>query len=70
MPKTTYYQGAHKKPSIYHLENQHITERIREIHRASDRCYRAPKIHYLLCREGFQVSIKKVQRLMKRAGIR
>ncbi|MGE7925712.1 DDE-type integrase/transposase/recombinase, partial [Viridibacillus arvi] len=64
LPKSTYYQAAHKKPSVYHLENQHITERIREIHRASD--YR----YYLLCKEGFQVSIKRVQRLMKRAGIR
>ncbi|MGE7920015.1 IS3 family transposase [Viridibacillus sp. NPDC093762] len=70
LPKSTYYQAAHKKPSVYHLENQLITERIREIHQASDRRYGAPKIHYLLCREGFQVSIKRVQRLMKRAGIR
>lgn len=70
LPKSTYYQAAHKKPSVYHLENQHITERIREIHQESDCRYGAPKIHYLLCREDFQVSIKRVQRLMKRAGIR
>ncbi|GEK34518.1 hypothetical protein KSI01_20510 [Kurthia sibirica] len=47
LPKSRYYQAAHIKPSVYYLENQHITERIREIHPESDCRYGAPKIHYL-----------------------
>ncbi|MGN7403249.1 IS3 family transposase [Cytobacillus praedii] len=70
LPKSTYYQAAHKMPSAYQIENEEITKRIREIHKASKGRYGAPKIHYLLRKEGFQVSIKRVQRLMKQAGVR
>ncbi|WP_435799593.1 IS3 family transposase [Peribacillus asahii] len=70
VPKSTYYQAANKKPSVYQLENEQLTERIREIHQESDGRYGAPKIHYLLCKEGLKVSIKRVQRLMRQAGIR
>lgn len=47
-----------------------ITERIIEIHQESQQRYGAPKIHYLLKQEGFQVSLKRVRRLMRKAGIR
>ncbi|WP_142108902.1 IS3 family transposase [Cytobacillus solani] len=70
LPKSTYYQAAHKMPSAYQIENEEITKRIREIHKASKGRYGAPKIHYLLRKEGFQVSIKRVQRLMKQARVR
>ena len=70
VPKSTYYQSFHKKPSIYEIENQKITERICAIHKESDGRYGAPKIHAQLQKEGVKVSIKRVQRLMKKAGIR
>jgi len=35
-----------------------------------DRRYGAPKIHIQLLKEGVKVSIKRVQLLMKKAGIR
>jgi len=47
-----------------------LTQRIITIHQESKQRYGAPKIHYLLTKEGYQVSIKRVQRLMKKAGIR
>ncbi|WP_429996100.1 IS3 family transposase [Metabacillus fastidiosus] len=70
IPKSTYYQAANKKPSVYQLENEQLTTRIRDIHRESNELYGAPKIHFLLCREGWKVSIKRIQRLMRQAGIR
>ncbi len=35
LPKSTYYQSSHKKPSTYQVENEEMMERIREIHQAS-----------------------------------
>ncbi|MGG3806420.1 IS3 family transposase [Metabacillus fastidiosus] len=70
VPKSTYYQAANKKPSVYQLENEQLTTRIRDIHRESNELYGAPKIHFLLCREGWKVSIKRIQRLVRQAGIR
>ena len=46
-----------------------LTQRITEIHTESKERYGAPKIHHLLEEEGYKVSIKRVQRLMKAAGI-
>jgi len=55
---------------VYEVENKKITERICPIHKESDGRYGAPKIHAQLLKEGLKVSIKRVQRLMKKAGIR
>ncbi len=52
------------------LKTKKITERICAIHKNSDGRYGAPKIHAQLLKEGVKVSIKRVQRLMKKAGIR
>lgn len=70
VPKSTYYQSFHKKPNVYEVENKKITERICAIHKESDGRYGALKIHAQLLKEGLKVSIKRVQRLMKKAGIR
>lgn len=70
LPKSSYYQSSKKKPSVYQRENEKIVKRILETHKDSKERYGAPKIHYLLCKEGFKVSIKRVQRLMKIHGIR
>lgn len=65
-PKSTHYHSFHKKPNVYEVENQKITERICAIHKESGGRY----IHAQLQKEGVKVSIKCVQRLMKKAGIR
>src|SRR5699024_2908 len=41
-----------------------------EIYQESKQRYGAPKIHHLLVMEGYQVSLKRVQRLMKKAYIK
>lgn|SRR5579875_1658767 len=41
-----------------------------EIHTESKQHYGAPKIHHSLQKEGYRLSLKRVQHLMKKAGIR
>src|SRR5690606_5097257 len=47
-----------------------LTEEIHRIHKESKARYGAPKIHQSLLKEGYAVSLKRVQRLMRKAGIR
>ncbi|AYK05658.1 IS3 family transposase [Brevibacillus laterosporus] len=70
LSRSTYYQFQKKEHSPRHKENQLITKRMIEIYQDSKGRYGAPKIHYLLNREGFSISQKKVQRLMIKADIR
>jgi putative transposase len=44
--------------------------RIIQIHKESKQRYGAPKIHHLLQEQGIGISLKRVQRLMRNAGIR
>lgn len=69
VPRSTYYLSLTKTVSIRDQENQRLTNRMLEIHYDSKRRYGAPKIHYLLNQEGYDVSLKRVQRLMKKASI-
>ena len=70
VPRSTYYQSLDKTISKREQENNELTEQIIEIHTASNKRYGAPKIHRKLQRKGYKVGIKRVQRLMKKAGIR
>ncbi|GGK27096.1 hypothetical protein GCM10010965_19850 [Caldalkalibacillus thermarum] len=70
IPRSTYYQRLNHKESNRERENREITQRIISIHQKSKQRCGAPKIHHLLKQEGFQVSLKRVQRLMKKSGIR
>ncbi|HLR92868.1 MAG TPA: IS3 family transposase, partial [Atopostipes sp.] len=69
VPRSSYYAAQNRTISNRVIENNELTERIIAIHTKSKQRYGAIKIHRLLIEEGFQVSIKRVQRLMKRAGI-
>src|SRR5690625_2633640 len=70
VPRSSYYQSLNKTISNRERENNELTKRIIEIHNDSNKRYGAPKIHHLLTVEGYQVSLKRVQRLMKKANIR
>lgn len=70
MPKSTYYQSFHKKPNSYHVANEELLARIRLIHKESNGRYGAPKIFASLKKQGYTGSIDRVQRIMKKAGIR
>ena len=49
---------------------RNLTEEIQQIHKDSNERYGAPKIHKKLLKKGYEVSLKRVQRMMKNAGIR
>ncbi|WP_442946280.1 IS3 family transposase [Oceanobacillus sp. MO10714A] len=70
IPKSTYYQSLNKTESNRDRENRELTEKIIEIHEASKKRYGAPKIFKILKKQGHKVSFNRVQRLMKKAGIR
>src|SRR5699024_11408604 len=50
-------------------KNKKQTKRILKNYKERKRRYGAPKIHYLLNQEGYNVSLKRVQRLMKKVDI-
>ena len=52
------------------LEDARLTERIREIHAANRRVYGSPRIHAeLRLADGVRVGRKRVERLMRAAGL-
>lgn len=68
--RSSYYQYLKKKPSKRELENNSIEKTIVEIYEASKGRYGAHKIHASLIAYGIEISIKRTQRLMKKAGIK
>lgn len=68
--RSSYYQSQHKTESKRSRENKKLTKKIIQIHQDSEGRYGAPKIHQILLEQGLQVSIKRVQRLMRKEDIR
>ena len=64
-----YYAWLGREPSARSRADAHLTARIEAIHKASQETYGAPRIHAELNDEGIQVGRKRVERLMKAAGI-
>jgi putative transposase len=65
-----YYAWRERGQSRRQQANATLCERIREVHRASDGTYGAPRIHEQLCRDGVRASKRRVARLMRAARIR
>lgn len=70
IPRSTYYQSLTKTISNRALENKKLTKKIIGIHQESKQRYGAPKIHHMLEKQGYTASVKRVQNLMKKAGIK
>lgn len=70
VPRSTYYQSFVHTESNRDRENKQLTEEIKQIHQESKGRYGAPKIHQSLLKKGLRPSLKRVQRLMKKEGIR
>jgi len=68
--RSTYYQSSQKTESKRERENKELTQQIQEIHIQSKERYGAPKIHKMLVKKGKTISLKRVQRLMKKANLR
>jgi putative transposase len=68
--RSGYYEWATRAPSRRALTDAWLTERIRAIHEARRGVYGAPRIHAdLRLAHGVRVSRKRVERLMRQAGI-
>lgn len=68
--RQAFHAWERRPPSQRALEDAFLTERIREIHRAARGVYGARRIHAeLRMGEGVRVSRKRVERLMREAGI-
>ncbi len=65
-----FYAWLERAPSRRSLDDAVLTERIRQLHAASDGIYGSPNIHADLREEGTRVGRKRVARLMRQAGLR
>jgi putative transposase len=64
-----YYARLGREPSARSIADAKLTERIRSIHKASKETYGAPRVHAELVDEGIRVGRKRIERLMKAAGL-
>jgi len=64
-----YYAWRERAPSARSIANADLTARIKAIHQASRETYGAPRIHAELIDDGVHVGRKRVERLMRTAGI-
>ena len=68
--RSGYHAWARREPSSRALEDERLTGRIREIHRENRKVYGSPRIHAeLRMADGVRVGRKRVERLMRQAGI-
>jgi putative transposase len=68
--RTSFHDSEHRAPSDRVLTDAWLTEKIKAIHEAKRRVYGAPRIHAeLAMAHGVRVSRKRVERLMRAAGI-
>jgi len=67
--RSGYYAWRERAPSIRSLADAELTVRIKAIHQASRETYGAPRVHAELADEGIQMGRKRVERLMRAAGI-
>ncbi|MCA1224415.1 IS3 family transposase [Streptomyces sp. 8L] len=68
---STYYRWrrAEKEPCEHKRRDAELTERIKKIHADSGGIYGSPLVHAALKREEAHVGRKRVERLMREAGI-
>jgi putative transposase len=71
VPSSTYYRWcqAEKKPCERRRRDAELSERIRKVHADSGGIYGSPRVHAVLRREGVHVGRKRVERLMREAGL-
>ncbi len=65
-----YYYWKGRPPSKRSSQDAALTEKIREIHRRSRQTYGSPRVHAELRALGSRCSRKRVERLMRQAGLR
>lgn len=68
--RSSYYKYLNKHESDRSKENKKYMQLILEIYNDSKQRYGAPKIHKSLLKLGYNISLKRVQRLMQKLGIK
>ena len=71
IPSSTYYRWrrAEKEPCERKRQDAELTGKIRRIHEDSDGIYGSPRVHAVLKREDVHIGRKRVERLMREAGL-
>ncbi|MGW7620357.1 IS3 family transposase [Streptomyces antimycoticus] len=71
IPSSTYYRWRRleKEPCARRRQDAELTGRIRQVHQDSGGIYGSPRVHAVLRREGIRVGRKRVERLMRQAGL-
>ncbi len=71
IPVSTFYGwlARRRRPSPRDIEETWLGEQIQRIHTESSETYGSPKVHAQLRREGIRCSRKRVERLMRQAGL-
>ncbi|SED17679.1 Transposase InsO and inactivated derivatives [Streptomyces sp. 2231.1] len=71
IPPSTYYRWCRtqKQPCERRRQDIELTRRIRQVHEDSGGIYGSPRVHAVLKREGTRVSRKRIERLMRQAGL-
>jgi putative transposase len=64
-----FWAWCKRAPSDRALHDAWLTERIRAVHAASKGRYGSPRVHAMLRRQGIRVGEKRVERLMRAAGL-
>ena len=67
--RSGFYAWQSREPSARDVADRELTDLIRQIHGASRDSYGAPRIHAELADSGVHVGRKRVERLMKAAGL-
>ncbi len=67
--RSTYYKFSDKTKSAREVENDKLKAAILRIYKANKGIYGAPRIHKVLSMEGFNSSLKRVQRKMTELGL-
>lgn len=68
--RSGFYAWSGRSPSARALADGDLTGRIKTIHQASRQIYGAPRVHAELADAGINVGRKRVERLMKAAGLK
>ena len=67
--RSGFYAWRSRRPSARAEADRALTERIRRVHRHADGTYGAPRVHAELADVGVRVGRKRVERLMRQAGL-
>ncbi|WP_431732445.1 IS3 family transposase [Clostridium botulinum] len=67
--RSTYYKSFDKTKSAREVENEGLKSAIKRIYKENKGIYGAPRIHHILGTQGFNVSLKRVQRKMTKLGL-